>query len=109
MMVRRLPLVIGRASQSCHGAAAGGLRLLPGTARESLVGVLPTNPPAQAAGLLRVASRDPDRSFLLEKLLGNITPTEGVRMPLVRRPLSPTQLDLIRRWIAAGAPETAPF
>jgi len=105
----RAPLRARRASQSCHGAAAGGLRLLPGTARESLVGVLPTNPPAQAAGLLRVASRDPDRSFLLEKLLGNITPTEGVRMPLVGRPLSPAQLDLIRRWIAAGAPETAPF
>jgi len=32
-----------------------------------------------------------------------------VRMPLVGRPLTPAELDLIRRWITAGAPETAPF
>ena len=42
-------------------------------------------------------------------LVGNIKPSEGVRMPLVGRPLSAAELDLIRRWIAAGAPETAPF
>ena len=67
------------------------------------------NPGAQAGGLLRVAPGNADSSFLLQKLLGNLTPAEGVRMPLVGRPPTPAQLDMIRRWIAAGAPETAPF
>ena len=30
-------------------------------------------------------------------------PGEGSRMPLVWRPLSPAAIDLVRRWIAAGA------
>jgi len=99
------------ATPTCHGAAAvsGGLNLAPGASYGGLVGVLSANPSAGAAGVLRVAPGNPDASFLLQKLSGNITPAEGVKMPLVGRPLSPAELDLIRRWIAAGAPETAPF
>src|SRR5439155_805242 len=66
-------------------------------------------PVCTAAGELRVAPGDPDHSFLLRKLLGQIAPAEGSRMPLVGTPPSAANLDLIRRWIAAGAPETAPF
>jgi len=88
---------------------SGGLNLAPGASYGGLVGVLSANPSAGAAGVLRVAPGNPDASFLLQKLSGNITPAEGVKMPLVGRPLSPAELDLIRRWIAAGAPETAPF
>ena len=99
------------ATPTCHGAAAvsGGLNLAAGASYGNLVGVLAANPSAQAGGVLRVAPGNPDSSFLLQKLLGTITPAEGVKMPLVGQPLSPAELDLIRRWIAAGAPETAPF
>src|SRR2546429_6309599 len=40
----------------------------------SLVGVPPSNGAALAAGLLRVAPGDPDRSFLLWKLEGTLGP-----------------------------------
>ena len=73
------------------------------------MGVAAANSAAAAAGALRVAPGDPDHSFLLRKLLGQIAPAEGSRMPLVGTPPSAANLDLIRRWIAAGAPETAPF
>ena len=99
------------ATPSCHGAAAaaGGLDLAAGAAYGNLVGVSAANPSAQAAGVLRVVPGDPDRSFLLRKLLGQLGAGEGSRMPLVGTPLSPSSLDLVRRWIAAGAPETAAF
>ena len=99
------------ATPTCHGAAAasGGLNLAAGASYGNLVSVPAENPAAQAVGELRVVPGNPDASFLFEKLVGNIKPSEGVRMPLVGRPLSAAELDLIRRWIAAGAPETAPF
>ena len=99
------------ATPTCHGSAAasGGLNLAAGSSYGNLVSVPAENPAAQASGALRVVPGNPDASFLFEKLLGNIKPTEGVKMPLVGRPLSAAELDLIRRWIAAGAPETAPF
>jgi len=99
------------ATPSCHGAAAaaGGLNLAAGSAYGNLVGISAANPAAGAAGVLRVVPGDPDHSFLLQKLLGQIGAAEGSRMPLVGTPVSPANLDLIRRWIAAGAPQTAPF
>jgi len=99
------------ATPTCHGsaAAAGGLNLSAGSAYGNLVGVTAANPAAAAAGTLRVAPGDPDRSFLLQKLLGQLAAGDGSRMPLVGTPVSPANLDLIRRWIAAGATQTAPF
>src|SRR5207244_12827706 len=99
------------APPSGHGAAAaaGGLNLAAGSAYGNLVGISAANPAAGAAGVLRVVPGDPDHSFLLQKLLGQIGAAEGARMPLVGTPVSPANLDLIRRWIAAGAPQTAPF
>ena len=99
------------ATPTCHGAAAaaGGLSLAAGAAYGNLVGVTAANPAAGGAGVLRVAPGDPDRSFLLQKLLGQLGTGEGSRMPLVGTPVSPANLDLIRRWIAAGASQTAPF
>ena len=95
---------------SCHGAAAsGGLTLSAGAAYASLVGVAPTNTSAQSAGLLRVAPGDPDRSFLLRKLEGTLAAGEGEPMPRVGATLDPPLIDLVRRWIAAGAPAEAPF
>src|SRR5437867_334771 len=93
------------ATASCHDAAtAGGLILSEHASFGNLVGVPAANPAAQAAGRLRVVPGDPDQSFLLAKLLGQLGPGEGSRMPLVGRSLSPAAIDLIRRWIAAGAP-----
>jgi hypothetical protein len=77
--------------------------LLPGAAYANLVGVPPANPDAAAAGLLRVAPGDPERSFLLRKLEGRLAPGEGEMMPRVGGRLPVSRIDLIRRWIAAGA------
>lgn len=99
------------ATPTCHGAAAasGGLDLSDGAAYANLVGVPATNVAAKAANLNRVVASDPDDSFLLLKVDGRLAPGEGVQMPLVGGPLPAAAVDTIRRWIAAGAPETAPF
>lgn len=93
------------AMELCHDAvsATGGLVLDEANAHEQLVGIPPTTFAANAAGLLRVAAGDPDRSFLLVKLLGP-PPDQGSRMPLALPPLDPEQIDLVRRWIEQGAP-----
>jgi hypothetical protein len=92
--------------QTCHGAgAAGGLDLQSGTAWEDLVGVPAANPVAAAAGALRVAPGDPDASFLLRKLTGPLASGEGDPMPVIGTRPDPVELDLIRAWIAAGAPK----
>jgi hypothetical protein len=98
------------ASFSCHGAGqAGGLELLPETAYARLVGVLATNPAARAAGVLRVVPGNPDASFLVRKLMGTLGPAEGQSMPRVGTRLPAAQLELVRRWIAAGASVDAAF
>src|SRR5262249_8068868 len=63
---------------------------------------------AKAANLLRVAPGDPDHSFLMLKIEGHLGPNEGVPMPLVGGPLPASDIDTVRRWIAAGASD-APF
>jgi mono/diheme cytochrome c family protein len=95
---------------SCHGSAAsGGLTLTADASYAQLVGVPATNPTAAAAGVLRVVPGDPDRSFLLRKLEGTLAGGEGEPMPRVGTTLSPALLDLVRRWIVAGAPADTPF
>lgn len=90
---------------SCHGeGGAGGLVLTGRRAYADLVGVPASNPAAAAAGLLRVVPGDPDRSFLLRKLEGTLRPAEGDPMPRVGTQLPADLIELIRRWIAAGAP-----
>ena len=108
--LERQVFAVSCASVSCHGAAAsGGLTLATGSAYANLVGVPATNPAAHAAGLLRVVPGDPGASFLLDKLTGMLTVDEGDPMPRVGGPLPAARLDLVRRWIAAGAPADAPF
>jgi hypothetical protein len=99
------------ATPSCHGAgaASAGLDLSDGAAYANLVGVPATNEAAKAANVERVVANDPNDSFLLLKVEGRLAPGEGVQMPLVGGPLPAAAIDTIRRWIAAGAPETAPF
>jgi hypothetical protein len=95
---------------SCHGAAAaGGLGLTPDVAYASLVGVPASNLAARDAGLLRVAPGDPGSSFLFSKLTGTLAPGQGLVMPRVGALLPAKSIELVRRWIAAGAPADAPF
>jgi hypothetical protein len=92
---------------TCHGAAgAGGLDLRIGVAHLSLVDVPATNPAAAAAAKRRVVPGDPEASFLWQKLAGRLGAEEGSRMPPVGRALSALEMDVVRAWIAAGAPAT---
>ncbi|MCB9664647.1 MAG: hypothetical protein H6732_11085 [Alphaproteobacteria bacterium] len=92
------------ASSDCHGGpeATTGLDLRPSKAYAQLVGV----PCDQADDILRVDPGNPDASYLLAKVGG--TPEalggEGDPMPPPFG-LGQQDLDVIRAWIAAGAPE----
>lgn len=90
----------------CHAAGGSGPMPLtaPSTSYSSLVGVDPTNSLARQAGKKRVMPGDPSRSFLMDKITGDMEFGEGDRMPQNDHPLSADQIALIRRWIQAGAP-----
>jgi hypothetical protein len=92
-------------SGSCHSSItqAGGLVLEEGQSYERLVGVLPSNATARAAGLERVAPGNPERSFLLRKLTGPGA-AEGGRMPQAAAPLVAADIERVRAWIVEGAP-----
>lgn len=91
---------------TCHTAQAmaGSLVLDADSARGQLVGVEPFIDTARAAGLLRVDPGHAENSFLLVKLQGP-PPDQGNRMPLTGALLSASEIQLIRDWIAAGAPQ----
>jgi len=104
------------ATSGCHASKNDGsfrqhgLVLEKSVAFTNLVNALPTNTDAKADGLLRVKPFKSDQSFLFHKLQQN--PSEhhhnknyGSPMPLGSRPLSNGQVEFIRRWIEAGAPE----
>ncbi len=78
-------------------------------AYQSLVGVAPTNQNAQADGLKRVTPYNADKSLLFHKLNWNPAhhggKSYGLPMPLGGLSLYKGQLEYIRRWIEAGAPE----
>jgi mono/diheme cytochrome c family protein len=94
---------------SCH--CPGGYGPMPlmdtATSYANLVGVDPTNTTAREAGQKRVVAGDPARSFLLNKLTGQMEFGEGDQMPQNANPLSADQIALIRKWIQAGAPAGA--
>ena len=89
---------------TCHGEfVAGGLDLRWGAAHFALVGQPATTP--GAAGEMRVIPGDPEGSFLWRKLSGRLDADEGDRMPAAGAPpLDALELELVRAWIAAGAP-----
>jgi hypothetical protein len=91
---------------TCHDSRtrSGDLILEPGQSYPQLVGVEPDIESAADAGLLRVDPGDADNSFILIKLEGP-PPVYGSRMPLTGALLSDAEVDLIRRWIVAGAPQ----
>jgi hypothetical protein len=90
---------------TCHDSQlhSGDLNLEPDSSYDELVGVAPDIDVARDLGYLRVDPGDPENSFLLVKL-GNPPLSFGSPMPLVGDPLSAEEIDVIRRWITAGAP-----
>jgi hypothetical protein len=86
---------------ACHvGAnAPQGLRLDAANSYAMLVNVAS----AEVPGTLRVNPGNPDASYIVQKIQG--TAAVGVRMPANGPPyLSQDRIDLVRRWISAGAP-----
>lgn len=96
------------ANSVCHAAPAnaGNLNLTYGISYQDLVGSVPQNPAAAAAGMKLIDPGNPENSFLLTKLMGPGTPEQGARMPFNAGPLHAGKIDAIRTWIAAGAPQT---
>jgi hypothetical protein len=97
----------------CHGAAkAGNLSLATkADAHDNLVGKPADGPCTMAPGVTcgcvdsgktRVVANDPDNSLLVEKLSGSNTC--GDRMPPTGELIPEAELDLVKRWINAGAP-----
>lgn len=95
------------ANSACHAAPtkAGGMDLSTDVSYANLVGVKPQNSAAAAAGMLRVDPSHPENSFILTKLT-QPKPEQGQRMPRGLGQLHPEKIEAIRKWIAAGAPQT---
>jgi hypothetical protein len=97
----------GCAVSGCHGGSDGqaDLLLAPGLSYASLVAVPSIMDPPR----LRVAPGDPEESVLWQKLavrtLG-LTGVPGLGMPIGDPPADVDELEAVRLWIAAGAPET---
>lgn len=99
------------ALSGCHDSQTtqADLLLERGAAYDNLVGHVPTNADAAAAGWRRVATLDathgdPATSYLVHKIEGDLAPGFGQRMPFHRRPLDDGLVGVIRRWVEAGAP-----
>ena len=85
----------------CHGSfARGGLDLRRGIAHSQLVNVS-----SRQSTVLRVVPGDPEASYLVHKLDGRAS-IAGSQMPEGGPFLTATELDLVRGWIRAGAPDT---
>ena len=94
------------ASSACHAAPAnaGNLNLTYGLSYQELVGRVPQNPAAAAAGMKLIDPGNPEKSFLLTKVM-EPTPEQGVRMPFNAGRLHSGKIAAIRTWIAAGSPQ----
>jgi len=92
-------------ASSCHGSGMkGSLSLMPGKSYAQLIGVPGAGDKHDAPPFLRVKPGSPDSSFLLIKLIAPDS-DQGEIMPKGNDRLSPHQVDAIKRWILAGAPE----
>lgn len=89
----------------CHvGAdAPDGLELTVGDAYAHTVGVAAVQLPTMDL----ISPADPDDSYLVHKIQGTHVGVGGAanRMPLGAAPLRDQVIDLIRRWVAEGAPD----
>jgi hypothetical protein len=96
----------------CHVAGANfatqsGLVLTSDVAYANLINIAAHNLAANTDGLVRVKPGNPTSSFLYLKLHGLPAGKDyGSPMPLGYSPLSVGQLEFIKEWITAGAPDT---
>ncbi len=87
----------------CHsGSAAAGSLNLDGPAFAKMVNVKAKGDPA-VTDLTLVVPGDPTASYLYQKL-SQPKPKAGAQMPNNGDPLDSARLQLVRDWIAAGAP-----
>jgi hypothetical protein len=96
----------GCTQAACHGSAASGeLDLRPAAAYANLL-----DAPATGSANPRVMPGEPGESYLLAKLQAATRPGSvtiaGSPMPSGLPPLSENELEAVRLWIEAGAPET---
>jgi len=96
-------LVFTPKCSGCHdgigGALPGSQNLTAGNAFANLVNVASQEQP----GLLRVKPGDPANSYVIHKLEGAAS-ISGSRMPLGGPFLDQATIDMIKSWIASGAP-----
>ena len=90
----------------CHGSArSGGLDLRAGSAYANLLEVGSTSSPNP-----RIQPGEPSESFLFQKLSAATRPgsftVAGSPMPSGLEPLPANELEALRLWIEAGAPES---
>src|SRR5262245_11658727 len=88
----------------CHAGATApvGLRLDAANSYALLVGVASVEVP----GLQRIRAGNPDTSYLIQKIQGNNAVDE--RMPRGGPYLPQATIDIIRQWVANGAPRSMP-
>jgi hypothetical protein len=94
--------IFGSSCAICHQGSTppGGLSLELGSAYTNLVNVKSTE-----SALMRVAPGSPDKSYIINKLMGTQAQAggSGAQMPFGASPLSQSQINLIQQWISQGA------
>jgi cytochrome c553 len=96
--------IFDRECTRCHGEKKqkARLNLSAATARQALV----NQPADEVPELMRVTPGDPERSYLWQKLQHKAAKGKGMpRGIFTARRLPEAQLEVIRKWIEAGAPE----
>ena len=101
------------AVSGCHvsssASSSGNLVLTGGGVYAALVGATPTNLNAKNDGLRRVVKYQPDSSLLYQKIVLASNAHFGAyggTMPVGIAPMSVGQVEFVRKWIEAGAPES---
>ena len=102
------PILSGScAFSNCHGTnanpSAKPMVLTSGQAYSNIVGVSS----AELPSMQRIQAGQPNSSYLIHKIQGTHLTVggSGSRMPLGVAPLSQARIDLIRSWVANGAPQ----
>ena len=95
------------ANSGCHGTpvanpTAKPMVLVAGQAYDNMVGVSSAELPT----MQRIRVGKPDSSYVIHKLMGTHRTVggSGQQMPLGRAPLSLVTIEMIRSWVANGAP-----
>jgi Dockerin type I domain len=102
-----VPPGTGCTNVGCHSGQfpQANLSLEAGKSYDNLVNKIPFTTSAKNRGLVLVAPRDLNNSFLWLKVTGNLDRFDGAQMPSGGSPLSQQKLDLLMAWILEGAPQ----